>query len=368
MKINKSILSHFDFIQPFLILPIIVISHILIAEISEPLAFKQYLYFTAGFITFVIFFIFPLRKFFWIVPMFYWINVILLFSVDVFGVSKLGAKRWLEIPFINLTIQPSEFMKPALILMLAYLIRKNPPDQNGYNLKNFIKLAFYILLPFVLIIEEPDLGTALILLLTGFGILFIIGVEKKIWITLIASIAIASPILYASLHDYQKKRIADFIGEESSYQVKQSIIAIGNGGLFGKDKENATQSHFKFLPIATSDFILAYNVERFGFFGATGLILLYFLLIIHILSLNYKDKDDWALRVIASGVGILIFIYAGVNISMVIGFAPVVGVPLPFFSYGGSSFITFMAFFGILQNLLTFKFYKNYNAIQIRSV
>ncbi|WP_297997422.1 FtsW/RodA/SpoVE family cell cycle protein [uncultured Campylobacter sp.] len=365
-KIDKKILAYFDFIQPFLIVPIVVFSYVLISEANDVLSSKQVVYFGVGFAVFTLFFLFPIRKFLYLIPIFYWINIILLLSVDFFGVSKLGARRWLEIPFVHFTLQPSEVMKPAFILMLMYLIHKNPPPKNGYGLKDFLRLSFYILLPFVLIAKEPDLGTAAILFLTGFAILFIIGVDKKIWLTLIIVFVASSPILYENMHDYQKKRIADFISEEPNYQVKQAIIAIGNGGIYGKDRDEATQTHFKFLPIATSDFIFAYTIERFGFVGAAALIALYALLILHLLSLNYNFKNDYLIRVFTSALASLIFIYAGVNISMVVGFAPVVGVPLPFFSYGGSSFITFMILFGILQNLLTFRMKDNYKTYKIR--
>lgn len=365
-KFDRHILSHFDFVQPILILPIIILSHILIAEANELLAMKQYVYFSFGAMIFLFFFIFPIRKVDWLIPVFYWINIILLLSVDIFGVEKLGARRWLEIPIAHFTIQPSELMKPAFILMLAYLIKQNPPKENGYNLKEFIKLSFYICLPFVLILKEPDLGTALVLLLTGYMILFIVGVNKKIWLSIALAISVASPVMYENLHDYQKKRITDFLNEEPSYHVKQSIIAIGNGGMYGKPKNEATQTHFKFLPIATSDFIFAYNIERFGFVSALFVMLLYLFLIMHLLSLNYKLKNDYMARVVTTGVAGLVFIYAGVNSSMTIGFAPVVGVPLPFFSYGGSSFMTFMSLFGILQNLLTFKFKDAYKTVHLR--
>ena len=172
--------------------------------------------------------------------------------------------------------------------------------------------------------------------------------------------------MYENLHDYQKKRIHDFIAEEPSYHVKQSIIAIGSGGLKGKPKDEATQTHFKFLPIATSDFIFAYNIERFGFYGALLLLGLYGALITHLLSLNYGLKNDYFTQVTATGIAALIFVYVGVNVSMTIGFAPVVGVPLPFFSYGGSSFVTFMVLFGILQNLLTFRFDQTYRSVKFK--
>jgi rod shape determining protein RodA len=363
-QIDRRILTHFDFLIPILVLPIIVLSYYLISEANAMLANKQIVYYTVGFATFLVFFIIPIKKIEWVIPFFYWITIILLLSVDFFGIAKLGARRWLEIPFVHFTIQPSEIFKPAFILMLAYLIKHNPPDKNGYGWKSFFKLSFYILLPFVLIAKEPDLGTAMILLLLGYGTLFVIGVNKKIWITLAIVVGISSPIMYNGLHDYQKKRIADFMSEKPSYHVQQSIIAIGSGGLTGKERNEATQTHYKFLPIATSDFIFAYTVERLGFWGALGLILCYAFLVMHLLSLNFLLKEDYFARVITSGISLLIFFYMSINIAMTIGLAPVVGVPLPFYSYGGSSFITFFALFGILENLLAFRFDPTYRSIK----
>lgn len=364
LQIDRRVLTHFDFLLPILVLPVIGMSYFLISDINATLANKQIVYFTIGFIAFLFFFLIPLKKFEWLIPSFYWITIFLLISVDFFGTSRLGAKRWLDIPFVHFTLQPSEIFKPIFILMLAYLIKQNPPEKTGYRWKSFTKLSFYILLPFLLIAKEPDLGTAMVLLLVGFGTLFIVGVNKKIWITLILLIGASTPFLYSSLHDYQKKRITDFISEKPSYHVRQSIIAIGSGGLYGKNREDATQTHYKFLPIATSDFIFAYYVERFGFWGALSLIFFYALLITHLITLNFKLKKDYFGQVITTGIGMLVFVYTGVNIAMTIGLAPVVGVPLPFFSYGGSSFITFMIFFGILENTLAFRFDPTYKLVK----
>lgn len=365
-KLDRRILTHFDYIQPILILPIIMLSFFLIYEASARLAEKQFIYICVGFLTFSFFFLLPLRRFIWLIPVLYWINIALLLSVDLFGVENLGAKRWLAIPFTSFTIQPSELFKPAFILMLAYLIYQNPPPKEGYGVKDFIKLSFFILLPFLLITQEPDLGTASILLIVGFGVLFIIGVNYKIWLSIFLALALASPLIYTHfLKPYQKQRIHDFLSEKPSHQVAQSIIAIGSGGLSGKMQDEATQTHSKFLPISTSDFIFAYVVERFGFFGALFLVLLYGLLIFHLLSLNYKFKEDYFTRVVINCVALFIFIYTAVNISMTVGFAPVVGVPMPFFSYGGSSFTTFMVFFGILQHLITFRFFWTNKKLKI---
>ena len=359
-RINRGIFKHFDFILIALIIPIISLSGYLIAEISPELSEKHLYYLLIGSITFFIVFFIPIRKFIWLAPIFYWFNILLLFCVEFFGATKLGAKRWIEVPFTNFTFQPSELIKPSFILMLAYIIQKKPPSKDGYSLKEFLKISFYILLPFILILKEPDLGTALSLLIIGFAILFVIGVHWKIWVYIIILVSIFLPFFYTNLHDYQKKRIKDFLSEKPSYHVQQSIIAIGSGGLFGKNKEEATQTQMKFLPISSSDFIFAYLVERFGFFGAFLLILMYAMLILHIFSFNYLE-EDYYIRVVSLGLSFMLFIYMSVNIAMTVGLAPVVGIPLPIFSYGGSSFLNFMVIFAILENLLAFRFNFMYN-------
>ena len=262
---------------PFLILPFISISLFLVGEISDKLLKKEIAYIIIGFIVFFVVFLFPIRKYLWVIPFLYFLNILLLLGVDLFGISVLGARRWLKIPFLNITIQPSEFMKTTLILMLGYLIHKYPP-RPLYDFKEFIRLSIYIIIPFILIAKEPDLGTALITLTVGFGVLFLIGVDKKIWIGIFISLTVIIPIYYKYfMKEYQKQRIENFLNKPS-YHVKQSIIAIGSGGVYGKPKNRATQTQFKFLPIASSDFIFAYLVERFGFIGGIGLIFLYFIL------------------------------------------------------------------------------------------
>lgn len=361
--IDRRILTHFDFVLILLITPIIGSSLFLVSEISDMLAQKEITYIFVGIICFFISFLVPIRKLSWMIPIFYWFNIALLILVEFIGLSKLGARRWLEIPYVHFTIQPSELFKTAFILMLAYLIHNNPPSRDGYNFKEFMKIAFYILLPFFLIAKEPDLGTAVVLLLVGIGVLILVGVNWKIWATLVLGFLLSAPLLYQSLHNYQKVRIKDFLNEKPSYHVQQSIIAIGNGGLTGKSKNDATQAQLQFLPIATSDFIFASLCERFGFWGGSGIIVFYALLILHLMSLNFIPNVDYFIKVFATAVSILIFVYTSVNIAMTIGLAPVVGVPLPFFSYGGSSFINFMILFGILQNLLAFRFNFLYNSI-----
>jgi rod shape determining protein RodA len=357
LNIDRRILAHIDFIILALIIPIVVLSGILIAEIHPVLSQKHLIYVTVGLGAFTFFFLVPVRKFLWMVPIFYWFSIFLLILVEFIGVTKLGAKRWIEIPFTSFTIQPSEIIKPAFILMMAYLISRMPPPRDGYGVQAFVKLSFFIVLPFILIAKEPDLGTATVLLLLGYGLLFVMGVHWKIWATLALTIGIAAPTLgYTLLEDYQKQRIKDFLSEKPSYHVQQSIIAVGSGGLTGKAKDEATQTQMKFLPIASSDFIFAYYVERFGFIGVLLLFAIYIALILHLFSLHAFIQGDYFIQVMSLGISFLMFIYMSVNIAMTIGLAPVVGVPLPMFSYGGTSFVIFMILFGILQNLLAFRF------------
>ena len=360
-KIDRRILAHFDFVVPVLLLPLILMSGWLITEIHPTLGYKHNVYTVVGLLVFIFFFFLPIRRFSWLIPLAYWGNILLLLSVEFFGHARLGAKRWIEIPFIHFTLQPSELIKPAFILMLAYLIHKNPPPPQGYGLKDFLKISFFILLPFFLIAKEPDLGTATVLMLLGFGVLFIVGVYWKIWATLLVTFIISLPLIYTQLHDYQKQRLHDFVSEKPSYHVQQSIIAIGSGGIVGKVKEEATQTQMKFLPIASSDFIFAYVVERFGFFGAFMLIGLYAVFILHLLSMS-AWSEEYYVKVVSLSLSLIIFIYMSVNIAMTMGLAPVVGVPLPMFSYGGSSFVNFMILFAILENLLAFRFKDMYDA------
>ncbi|MCK9373695.1 MAG: rod shape-determining protein RodA [Sulfuricurvum sp.] len=360
LNIDRRILAHFDFIIIILLIPLVFTSGWLIHEIHPVLGQKHLVYVAVGIGAFFTLFLLPVRQMFWTIPIFYWGSILLLVAVEFVGHARLGAKRWIEIPFVHFTLQPSELIKPAFVLMLAYLISRNPPPRDGYRLKDFSKIMFFIILPFLLIAKEPDLGTATVLLLLGVGILFIVGVHWKIWVGLSTAFIISLPLIYTQLHDYQKQRLTDFISEKPSYHVEQSIIAVGSGGFFGKDKEDATQTQMKFLPIASSDFIFAYVVERFGFFGAFLLISLYAAIIIHLLMIA-NWAQDYYIKVVTAGLSLFVFIYMSVNIAMTIGFAPVVGVPLPMFSYGGSSFVNFMILFGIMENLLAYRFRYLYN-------
>ena len=360
---NKKNIANLDIVSILIILPLIFLSYFLVAENNETLANKQLIYFSISAIVFIVIIFLPIKRFIWLVPYFYWIAIFLLIMVEFIGVTKLGATRWIQIPFINFTIQPSEIIKPLLILMIAYEIDKNAPEnKEEYNLKEFLKLSFYILLPFFIILLQPDLGTASTLLIVGFSVLFVVGVKSRIWVILSLLFVVCLPLIYNyGLHGYQKKRVDDFLNKEPVYHVKQSIIAIGSGGIFGKPKEEATQTHLKFLPIATSDFIFAYTCERFGFMGGAMVIFLYLILSIHLFIMAFSAKANTFSKIFSIGFSVLIFIHSALNVSMNIGLFPVVGLPLPFYSYGGSNFMTFVILLAIMQNLFAFQSLFLYN-------
>ncbi|MBA1420962.1 MAG: rod shape-determining protein RodA [Epsilonproteobacteria bacterium] len=359
---DKRIFKHFSYILMFQVVPLFVISSYLVNEINPHLFQKQMVYYFIASVAFAVSAFIPWRQIiWWFVPIFYIGNLGLLFAVELIGKSILGAQRWIEIPGLGVTLQPSEFIKVSVIMMLGYLIRRTPPPEKGYGFFQFIKLSIVIVVPFLLIAKEPDLGTALVLLITGYGILFVVGINWKIWMTIAIILGLTAPLLYGQLKPYQKKRVTDFIGKPS-YHVKQALIAIGSGGLEGKAKEEATQTQLKFLPVSSTDFIFAYLGERLGFKGMMVVIGLYILLIFNLLYISAKYANDYLIKAFASGLAFLIFVYMGVNIYMVIGLAPVVGLPLPLFSHGGTSFIIFAVIFGILQNLIAFKDYSRYNS------
>ena len=363
LNFDKRIFKHFSYILMLQLIPIFAISSYLVYEINYHLYQKQMVYYAIASVVFFVSMFIPWRRIlWWFAPLFYLVNLGLLIAVEFVGKSVLGAKRWIEIPGIGITIQPSEFIKVNVIMMLAYIIAKTPPPQSGYGLWSFVKLSFVIILPFVIIAKEPDLGTALVLLITGFGVLFLIGIDWKIWLTLAIIAGAGAPMVYEyGLKDYQKKRITDAINKPS-YQVRQALIAIGSGGLNGKAKEDATQTQLKFLPVSSTDFIFAYLGERLGFKGMVAVIILYILLIFKLLWISVKYPNDYLIKTFSSGLAFLIFVYMGVNIYMIIGMAPVVGLPLPMFSHGGTSFIIFAVIFGILQNLIAFKDYYRYTS------
>lgn len=355
MLFGSRITTHFDYVLILLILPLVFTSLYLLSETSQTLLIRQSSYAFLGIFIFLFIFFIPFRYLYKGVVVFYIICILLLLAVEVIGTTKLGAQRWINIG--GFSLQPSEPVKIAVVLFLAHYVQKNPPPQEGYGWIEFLKISVFILIPFFLILIEPDLGSAIIVLVMGYGMLFIIGVHKKVWLTCIIAGLLFSPIAFKFvLKPYQVDRIMKLVSGNTSSQVQQSLIAVGSGGLTGRNYEDATQANLKFLPVATSDFIFAHFAERFGFLGSCALIALYLFIVLHLLSFCFLDSQDYFLKVIASCLAMLFFVYTSVNIAMTIELAPVVGIPLPLFSYGGSSFITFVILIAMFENATTFRF------------
>ncbi len=279
----------------------------------------------------------------------YGLTLALLICVEVFGETKGGAQRWLDLRVFQL--QPSEFMKFTLALALArYFHRLNFDDigRPQFLLAPLILIA----LPVVLIQRQPDLGTALFLLLGGGAIFFIAGV--RIWKFAVVAVAImtAVPVAWPMLKDYQKDRVLTFLAPErdpgnKGYQILQSKIALGSGGTFGRGYMKGTQSHLNFLPESQTDFIFTMLAEEFGLAGGLGLLGLYALLLAYGIAIALRSTSQFG-RMLAMGVTTMVFLYVFINIAMVMGLLPVVGLPLPLISRGGTAMLAVLGGFGLV--------------------
>lgn len=283
----------------------------------------------------------------------YIFNLVLLIAVMAFGKTQLGAQRWIQIG--SFSFQPSEFSKVFLIICLADFIERRIEWLE--NFKDYVPIFGYILLPFVLVMKQPDLGTALTFMAIFIGMIFVCGFKWK-WIACCTvSFVALMPVLWNILHDYQKNRIRVFLNPEldpygSGYHVIQSKIAIGSGGLFGKGWLEGTQSQLNFLPENHTDFIYAVAGEEFGFIGTAMIIVLYAIIVWRGVIIAINAMDDFG-TLLAVGVTSMFMFHILVNIGMTAGIMPVTGVPLPFLSYGVSSLITNMLLIAILLNIKT---------------
>lgn len=287
----------------------------------------------------------------WAVPI-YTIGVTLLIAVFMFGILKKGARRWLN---IGIVIQPSEIMKIAVPLMLAWFFHKR---DGLLKWKEVIISAVILFIPFTLILKQPDLGTALLVLGTGCYVIFLAGLSWKIIVGLFISAAASFPIIWSMLHDYQRGRILTLIDPSSDplgkgFHIIQSMIAVGSGGFFGKGWLQGTQTHLQFLPEKTTDFIFAVYSEEFGLLGNLVLLALYLLLIGRGLTIAARAPTIFT-RLLAGAISLMFFNYAFVNMGMVSGILPVVGVPLPFMSYGGTALVSLGLGAGILMSIRRF--------------
>jgi rod shape determining protein RodA len=284
-------------------------------------------------------------------PFLWVIGVILLVIVDVTGHIGKGAQRWLDLGFIR--FQPSEIMKLAVPMCCAWWLhdRPLPPDW-----KSLLALAVIILLPSCLTIIQPDLGTGGLILIGGMLVVIMAGLQFRVMFGLAAAgVAAAWFAWQYVLYEYQKQRVFTLLDPESDklgagYHIIQSQIAIGSGGVFGKGLLNGSQGQLEFLPERTTDFIYAMVGEELGLFGATILLLLYCFVVGRALYLAVETQDTFA-RLLAGSIALTFFVYVFINAGMVSGLLPVVGVPLPLFSYGGTSMVTLLASFGILMSL-----------------
>jgi rod shape determining protein RodA len=283
-------------------------------------------------------------------PPIYLIGLVLLIAVALFGDIRNGARRWLNIGVT--TIQPSEMMKIATPLMLAWYFQKR---EAVLNVGDFAMAAMLLLVPVALIAKQPDLGTALLVSAAGFFVIYLAGLSWKILVGLVVAGAAALPVLWSMLHDYQRRRVMTLIDPTSDplgagYHIIQSTIAVGSGGIVGKGWLSGTQTHLEFIPERHTDFIFAVFSEEFGLVGNCLLLLLYLSVIARGLMIAANAPTLFA-RLLAGSVVLSFFTYAFVNMGMVAGILPVVGVPLPLISYGGTALVTLFLGVGILMSI-----------------
>jgi len=285
-------------------------------------------------------------------PWLYGIGVSLLIAVLVMGVMGKGAQRWLDLGFMR--FQPSELVKLAAPMMLAWFLSSKPLPPNW---KQIILSLVLLAIPVLLIAKQPDLGTAILVASSGLFVLFLAGISWRLIIGLGLLAAAAAPAIWYLMHDYQRRRVLTFLNPESDplgsgYHIIQSKIAIGSGGIYGKGWLNGTQSQLEFLPERHTDFIFAVLGEEFGFIGILVLLAIFLFIILRGLYMASQAQDSYS-RLLAGALVLVFFVYLFVNMGMVSGILPVVGVPLPLVSYGGTSLVTLMAGFGMLMSIHT---------------
>jgi len=282
--------------------------------------------------------------------MIYGLTFLLLVAVEVRGAVGMGAQRWIDLGVIQL--QPSELMKIAVVLALARYFSVLTPEEIGRPTRLFVP-ALLVLLPAALVMKQPDLGTAMMLVLSGGAIFFLVGVRWWKFVLVLMAGGGVIPVAWRFLKDYQKNRIYTFLNPENDplgagYHSLQSKIAIGSGGLFGKGFLMGSQSHLSFLPERQTDFIFTMLAEEFGLVGGLVLLGLYMLVFVYGFAIAFRSRSHFG-RILALGVTINVFLYVFINTAMVMGLIPVVGVPLPLISYGGTAMLTVMFGFGLMM-------------------
>ncbi len=281
----------------------------------------------------------------------YLIGIGLLIWTYMFGITSSGSQRWINLYFINL--QPSELMKIFIILCLAKYFHRMKLE-NVNSIYTILTCLIIIMLPMGLVIVQPDLGTSLLIAISGVAVVWFAGINYKYFIYTMLGFVISLPFVIAFLEPYQKLRVLTFLNPDrdplgAGYQIIQSKIAVGSGGLFGKGFLKGTQSYLEFLPEKHTDFIFTLFSEEFGFWGSTFLLLIYAIIIYRIIAIGASSRSYFA-KIFCYSFGAAIFVYITINMSMVLGLLPIVGSPLPIMSYGGSSMLATMIGFGIVMS------------------
>ena len=345
----------FDFVLLFLILLLGIIS--LFAMYSSERGNFSYhtqshLYrFSTFFLLFIVISFFRIQYWYKSAYIFYFLVLILLLGVDLFGITASGSKRWINLFFINL--QPSELMKVSLIVFLARYYNKIP-SQNVNSIKHIFIPFLSFLVPVYLVVSQPDLGTAVLIAITGLIVIWLTGFKIKYFLYTFFITICLIPVGISFLKPYQKSRILTFFNPErdplgAGYQILQSKIAVGSGGIFGKGFLLGSQSYLDYLPEKHTDFIFTLFSEEFGFVGSIILLIIYALIIYRITSIGNQSRNNFA-RLFCFGFAAAFFVYVTVNMAMVLGLLPIVGAPLPIMSYGGSSMLSIMIGLGIVMS------------------
>jgi len=283
--------------------------------------------------------------------LFYFLVLVMLFYVLWFGVSAKGSQRWIDLYFLNL--QPSELMKIAIIVCFAKFYHRIQM-QDIHKFTNIIYPIILLALPIYLVIAQPDLGTSILIAASGLAVIWLAGIRVRYFVYSFLSLLVSAPFVISFLEPYQKKRILTFLNPDrdplgAGYQILQSKIAVGSGGLFGKGYLKGTQSYLEYLPEKHTDFIFTLFSEEFGFLGCAILLMLYFVMLFRVIRIGEQSKSYFA-KFYCFGFSAALFIYIVVNMSMVLGLLPIVGSPLPIMSYGGSALLSIMLGFSIVMS------------------
>jgi len=317
----------------------------------EPWAGPQMARFAVGLLLLVCFALIDIRQFHRWAYVFYGITLVLLLAVETMGRIGMGAQRWIDLHLFQL--QPSELMKIALVLVLARHFHGQTAEQTARWTSLFVPLLL-IAMPAALVLRQPDLGTAIMLLAGGVAVMFAAGIALR-WFVIGGIAALGSlPVGWHFLHDYQRDRVLTYLDPErdplgTGYHILQSKIALGSGGVFGKGFLEGTQSHLNFLPEKQTDFIFTMLAEELGLAGALLLLVLYLLILAYGYLVALRSANQFG-RLLAIGITVTFFLYVFINIAMVTGLIPVVGVPLPLISYGGTAMMTLMIGFGLIAS------------------